>query len=262
MLEYLSEESFVALLYFEFDFKAMMLTVISAGINLFLASEHHECTLVPISSCYLGIFEQADMQRVTLPFKQGDIYCMMSDGLSDLIEMHGITKQQGLIEYADWLQKMTKNPDRTDDCSAICIEIVQKNKEFCILSINNEQELLQAQQLMSEFLLRNTPTHATMLEVAVNEAVNNGFRVGGMVCVKMRRVGATLIIRVRDDGPGFSTRAVNLHLQTAMDDEEFDDAFDEVVLESNGRGILLMKMLCDRLTYNAKGNEVLLMKRI
>jgi len=29
-----------------------------------------------------------------------------------------------------------------------------------------------------------------------------------------------------------------------------------------GRGILLMKMFCDKVIYNAKGNEVLLMKVI
>ncbi len=262
MLEYLSEESFVALLYFEFDFQTRILTIISAGINLFLVAEPDQCTLVPIFSCYLGLFDKADIQKITIPFKPGEIYCMMSDGLSDLIEMHGTSMHQDIASYNAWLGEMTKNPDRRDDCSAICIEILRNDTESYILHINNDEELVKAQQSISEFLIRNIPNHADALEVGINEALNNGYSIAGAVHVKMKRFGGTVIVRVKDDGPGFDTNETNQRLRKKMCHEDFDDAFEDLLLEEGGRGILLMKMLCDRLIYNAKGNEILLMKKI
>ena len=97
-----------------------------------------------------------------------------------------------------------------------------------------------------------------MLEVAVNEAMNNGFYYCGRVCVKIRRVGGKLIIRVKDDGLGFKTKRVNMKLEGNMYEKEFD----ELLEVEGGRGILLMNLFCDRVIYNTKGNEVLLMKKI
>ncbi|MBP2626988.1 MAG: protein,PAS protein,PAS protein [Firmicutes bacterium] len=261
MMQYLSEESFAALMYFEFDFQDAILKVISGGVNFFMTVNPHECTLVPVFSCYLGIFEKTDVQTLTRSIKPGEIYCMMSDGLSDLIEIQGTKKLKDVAEYTSWLEIMAHSPDRMDDCSAICIEVLQENKKMNILHIENSEELEQAQTCISEFLEDHIPD-AVMLEVAINEAVNNSFRMGGRVRVKLRRVGGRLIIRVKDNGPGFRTREVNDQLKKAMHDEEFDAAFDQLLLEESGRGILLMQMLCDRLIYNSKGNEVLMMKKV
>ena len=97
-----------------------------------------------------------------------------------------------------------------------------------------------------------------MLEVAINEAMNNGFYYCGRVRVKIRRMGGKLIIRVKDFGPGFNTQEVNGLLKEDMYEKEFD----ELLEAEGGRGILLMKLFCDKVVYNAKGNEVLLMKQI
>jgi len=71
-------------------------------------------------------------------------------------------------------------------------------------------------------------------------------------------VGGKLIIRVKDDGPGFNNNKVNVQLKEDMYKEEFD----ELLEAEGGRGILLMKLFCDKVIYNSKGNEVLLMKKI
>lgn len=127
-----------------------------------------------------------------------------------------------------------------------------------MLDIKNDGDLKRAQVIISEFLERNVPIHAPILEVAINEAMNNGFYACGRVRVKTRQVGGKLIIRVKDDGPGFNTKRVNVQLKKSMDEEEFD----ELLETERGRGILLMRLFCDKIIYNAKGNEVLLMKRI
>ena len=257
IMNYLYEDSFIALLYFEFDLQAAKLKLISAGITLFLADKPHECSLVPISGCYLGIIDDPVIEMVTVPLKAGEIYCMMSDGASDLIELHGIRKQGSFADYENWFEIMAECPERNDDFSVICIEILQENKETNVLDIKDKGDIERVQITISEFLKRNAPSHAPMLEVAVNEAINNGFNSGGRVRVKTRRAAGKIIIRVKDDGLGFNTKEVNV-----LKKEKYEKKFDELLEAEGGRGILLMKLFCDKVIYNAKGNEVLLMKQI
>jgi len=96
------------------------------------------------------------------------------------------------------------------------------------------------------------------MEVANNEAMNNGFLACGRVRLKARRVGGRLIIRVKDDCQGFNTKDVNVKRKI----EKYEEEFEKMLEAEGGRGILLMKMFCDKVIYNAKGNEVLLMKVI
>lgn len=84
MAQYLSEESFAALIYFEFDFQTMILTIISAVLIFSVKPQVNE--LIPVFSCYLGLLDYADIQILKMPFQAGQIYGMMSDGVSDLME--------------------------------------------------------------------------------------------------------------------------------------------------------------------------------
>jgi PAS domain S-box-containing protein len=258
IMQYLYEGSFAALLYFEFDFQAATLKLISAGITLFLFANSQECSLEPISGCYLGIIDNPEIQIQIRPLKAGDIYCLMSDGASDLIESRGLNKQGSIIEYKNWLEKLAESPDRNDDFTVVCIESLQETKEIQILDIRNVEDIERAQIMINEFLERNTPLHAPVLEIAINEAMNNGFEACGQVCIRTRRVGGKLIIRVKDFGPGFNTKEINIRPKKDM----FEEQFNQILEAEGGRGILLMQLFCDRVIYNDKGNEVLLMKRI
>ena len=255
---YLYEDSFIALMYFEFDLITGVLKVISAGITLYLVAKPHECRLVPISGCYLGMIDDPEIEMQIIPLKAGEIYCMMSDGASDLMELHGLQKQGSYKEYMVWLEQLKESSEKRDDFTAICIEILPENGETDVLDIKNEGDLRRAQIIISEFLERNASIHALTLEVAINEAMNNGFDSGGQVRVKTRRAGDKLIIRVKDEGPGFNTKEVNNQLQKDM----YEEKFEELLEEEGSRGIPLMKLFCDKVIYNAKGNEVLLMKKI
>lgn len=127
-----------------------------------------------------------------------------------------------------------------------------------MLLIKNDEELQRAQKWISEFLQMNTPIYAPLLEIAVNEAINNGYNSSGRIGLKLKCMGRKLIIRVKDDGPGFNTKEVNVHLEKNI----YEEKFEEMLESEGGRGILLMKIFCDKVIYNSKGNEVLLMKNI
>ncbi|MDP4158945.1 MAG: PAS domain S-box protein [Bacillota bacterium] len=257
IMNYLYEGSFLALLYFEFDLQQCVLKLISAGITLFLAAKPHECSLVPISGCYLGIIDDPIIETTTIQLKVGEIYCLMTDGASDLIELHGISKQESLPEYMNWLEKLAGTTENNDDFTVIGVEVLQENMKTNVLEIKNVEDLETARVIISEYLERNASIHAPVLEVAINEAINNGFNACGRVRVKTRRVEDKLIVRVKDYGPGFKTEKVNALLKKGLYEEEFD----ELLEAEGGRGILMMKMFCDRVIYNSKGNEVLMMKR-
>lgn len=258
VMDYLYEGSFIALLYFEFDLPSGLLKLISAGITLFLAARPQDCLLVPLYGSYLGIVDDPEINMETIPLKAGEIYYLMSDGASDLIEMYGISKQENSGKYMEWFKKLAASPDRNDDFSVIGIEILQEYKEMKILEIQNDEDLERAQVIISKFLEKNAGSYAMTLEVAVNEALNNGFRASGRVLIKLKRIGRSLMIRVKDDGVGFNPKGESYQTIIEMNEEESD----ELLEAEGGRGIYLMKLFCDKVIYNAKGNEVLLVKNL
>ncbi|MCE5285961.1 MAG: PAS domain-containing protein [Pelosinus sp.] len=258
MQQYLYEESFAGVMYFEFNFQTAILKVISGGINLFLVATQDKCSLIPVYSGFLGVFDEADVEVLTMSFKAGEIYSMMTDGVSDLIETHGVKRQKGLAGYTAWLEGFSKSSERSDDCSAIVIEIVEAKGKLKVSCSMNDQEISEVQRAISDFLGEVAPDCAVMLEVAVNEAINNSLAASGQAFITIKRIGRKLIARVMDDGPGFDTARTRGEFKSAV----CEAIIDETQLSERGRGILLMQAFCDHVIYNRKGNQVLLIKNI
>jgi serine/threonine-protein kinase RsbW len=89
--------------------------------------------------------------------------------------------------------------------------------------------------------------------LAINEAVNNALTHGKGVWsgeVKLRihvYQGRLLLIRIKDSVNGFVPAVVSTS----------DDLWQE-----NGRGLLLMRAMMDKVCYNRLGNSVLLVKKL
>jgi serine/threonine-protein kinase RsbW len=88
--------------------------------------------------------------------------------------------------------------------------------------------------------------------VALTEAVNNGLQHGNKtnpdtnIEITFKVKNDTLIFTVKDQGPGF-------------DYENLPDPTDPGNIEKpTGRGIFLMKHLCDNVTFEEKGAKVIL----
>lgn len=99
------------------------------------------------------------------------------------------------------------------------------------------------------------------MEMAVHEGLNNALRAGEHVEIILRCSGERLIVRIKDDGPGFAAGELNYRLKT-FSDEELTRVFEEKRMEEHGRGILLMKAFMDKLVYSANGKELLMIKRL
>lgn len=98
-----------------------------------------------------------------------------------------------------------------------------------------------------------------LMEVAINEAVNNALRSNRSekpIILTLRVTpGKRLIIRVKDNGKGFNA------IETLKEISYSPNlAFEERLNEESGRGLSIMNAASDKLFFNQKGNELLLMK--
>ncbi len=86
--------------------------------------------------------------------------------------------------------------------------------------------------------------------ISLTEAVNNAFQHGNandlskQVCVRTNRNNRVLCFRITDEGPGF-------------DPEQLPDpTAPENVEKPGGRGVFLMRQLCDRVRFTDNGSTV------
>ncbi|MDZ5474092.1 ATP-binding protein [Bacillus sp. 31A1R] len=100
-----------------------------------------------------------------------------------------------------------------------------------------------------------------LMEVAVNEAINNALKSNRdqkpvTLCIRVTNYDR-LIIRIKDNGKGFNAQDA-LSSVTASPEA----IFEEKLLEESGRGLSIIASASDKVYYNRKGNEVLMMKYI
>ena len=94
------------------------------------------------------------------------------------------------------------------------------------------------------------------IKLAVQEAVVNAVEHGNrcdarkMIHVSCDATDDCVSLIVRDEGEGFDPACVP------------DPTLPDNILREHGRGIFLMKNLCDEVRYNDKGNEVTITKRL
>ncbi|EKN71197.1 ATP-binding protein [Schinkia azotoformans] len=114
---------------------------------------------------------------------------------------------------------------------------------------------------ISDFIKDMVADDSTLVEVVLNEAVNNAIKHGRnkkvLVRVKIQKNGF-LVIRVKDRGKGF---AVDETIQKVNETNMMKD-INYTTLKESGRGLFIMQQVMDKVIYNKKGNDVLLVKNI
>jgi len=94
------------------------------------------------------------------------------------------------------------------------------------------------------------------VKLAAQEAVVNAVEHGNgsdstkLVHISCETAGDAVTLVVSDEGNGFNPAAVP------------DPTLPENILREHGRGLFLMRNLCDEVFYNEKGNEITIIKRI
>ncbi len=101
------------------------------------------------------------------------------------------------------------------------------------------------------------------IRVILNELLINAIKHGNMYsAIKTVQIKAgkadkeSLYFIIEDEGTGFEYDIPN---STLLDEIGFES---EDYLEENGRGMLIVEKLCDRIKYNKKGNKVVVLKKL
>lgn len=103
----------------------------------------------------------------------------------------------------------------------------------------------------------------TMIEIAINEAVNNAFKYGSigktelavMISIFLLQPNY-LLIRIKDAGNGFCAERLLARTENVCENDQ------EWQWGESGRGLFIMEAVMDQVRYNAKGNAVSLLKSI
>jgi len=88
----------------------------------------------------------------------------------------------------------------------------------------------------------------------------NRHRAEALVRVTYRTYEDRVEIVIRDEGPGFNPREVP-HAARPDDPIAHMDVREKLGLREGGFGMMISRGMLDELRYNAKGNEVTLVKR-
>ena len=257
MKPYFTEDSFAGVLLFELDFQAGLATVVCGGINYFFVHTKKGLEKMTIPGSFVGLTEEPEFGELQIPIAGGDAFYFMSDGISDRVA--GIELLQSFDAACQFLKQLSEAEDSWDDCSAVCIHIQPFCRYHVCFDVAQPEELQFVRDEIHRLLQAFAGPAAGMLEVAVNEAVNNSMEAcpptrEQPILIKIGIIGKRLIVRVRDCGAGFDWKS-----RMTQDDQKLSL---ERLLAESGRGIMIMKIVFDKIYYNRSGNEVLLSKQL
>lgn len=130
------------------------------------------------------------------------------------------------------------------------------------LTFRTQEDYRQIREVVQEDIRKIVGReYSFLVEVAINEAVNNALNSnkGHKPVTLYIRVtsGNRLIIRVKDQGDGFDASKA---LEKISDSDDY--LFENKLFDESGRGLSIMKSVTDKVIYNRKGNEILLMKHL
>lgn len=117
---------------------------------------------------------------------------------------------------------------------------------------SNPQNILEVEQFVTELMTKyqiNADLHPNIL-ISLTEAVNNAIRHGNeedeskIVSVDLQKNKDTLSFRICDEGSGFDPKLVP------------DPTCPENIQKTGGRGVFIMKQLCDKMSYKSNGSVV------
>ncbi|OPZ86516.1 MAG: Anti-sigma F factor [Firmicutes bacterium ADurb.Bin419] len=96
------------------------------------------------------------------------------------------------------------------------------------------------------------------LKVVLNELLQNAIRHGNKEVIEKQvkiRVGVNdndVYFIIEDEGEGFVNRCSG----------QQDPLLDMCDMKESGRGLLIVRNLCEKVKYNAKGNKVVVLKKL
>lgn len=255
---YLPDGSFAAAMVFSLDVRRKVLTCISAGINYFLASTGVSNGWVCLPGRPLGIGDSVDVGEMTLPVQHADTFFFLTDGITDRMSQEEFFDAHDFGATVGLLEQLATDPVKRDDSSGLCLQFNGRPNFPLYFELPTETERQHIRPRVQGLLTDLANGNQAEILICLGEAVMNAFEHGKKARVKVNKIGNRLILRVREDGPGFPGNEYVAKLKA----DGLQETFAANVLEERGRGIPLMLSFMDSVIYNRQGNEVMLVKKM
>ncbi|WP_149029962.1 PAS domain S-box protein [Effusibacillus lacus] len=120
-MSYFVEDSFAAVICFEIDFSQKTLTCVAGGINHFLVLSSQNQRVMKLPGTFVGLFEDVEYERHVFPYRSGDSFFFMSDGLLDLLPVQNDQRFTDFSASVSMLEQLSKRA--SDDATAVCIKL-------------------------------------------------------------------------------------------------------------------------------------------
>ncbi|MDR3566173.1 MAG: SpoIIE family protein phosphatase [Negativicutes bacterium] len=254
---YLPDGAFAAAMLFSLDLRRRQLTCISAGINYLLLSNKNNNGWVCLPGGFLGIPPLTNFGVATFSLQHGDAIYFLTDGFYAGMTPAAPMPVHDFDETVGALAECAVREERSDDCTALAIRLKCFSPQplYFEYSKPGDRALLRPRVLKG--LIDTVGARSFTIEVAFGEALSNALREGLRVRVKFNKLGNRLIIRIHNDGPGFPGNEAVSKIKAAGVQQTFLDR----LAEEHGRGIPIMLKMMDRVIYNRRGNEIMLVKK-
>lgn len=126
---YFSEGAYAAILMFDFDFTKGMLRCFSGGINRFLARTGDVSGSITLPGSFIGLLESPEFYCKSMPFRSGDEFYFITDGVAELLEPGIMDQYQSYEELTAELTALANSERRWDDCAGIFVKIKGRVRE-------------------------------------------------------------------------------------------------------------------------------------
>jgi PAS domain S-box-containing protein len=259
MINYLSEETFVAALYFEFDLSSKILNYVPCGINEIILERKQTLETITTPAFLIGMFKEAQFELHQLQLHDEDSLYFLTDGITDLLPSHYPVEFLQEDNFFSYLEKISSSVLLDDDATAL--KLTLKPQETNLLNevfiSKDSAHIDQIKRKVTTILSNVFVLDTYFVELAFNEALNNAIRASDKIELLIFRGNDYLGITIIDDGPGFD---VKKKLNELMNKN--DMMMEELVWSESGRGIYLMHKCMDKVEYNLQGNQVTLFKKL
>ncbi|PLX16222.1 MAG: hypothetical protein C0601_11415 [Candidatus Muiribacterium halophilum] len=260
---------FVTMIYSIYDWKTRTLRMAKAGHNPpLIFKKNGEILRINPQGLFLGMFRDCILKEENHIIDKDDIVVFYTDGVEDAVnekgENFGLDRLKATIwenldmtpeELKDLVVKKIRdfsgNAPQADDISIIIGKGVEYNNREIELK-NHKAEINRLFNYLTKLLANSGIEGEDILfkvrlivDEALCNAIEHGNRLDEKKTIKVTHElkGKKLILTIEDDGDGFEWKR-KLLSENSVD-----------IKSDRGRGIIILKELCDEFVYNSKGNN-------
>jgi len=275
LCEHTLDGQFLTAFFGVLDCSSLRLTYVNASHCAPVLLRNGELQLLDTEGLFLGMFEEPQYEEKQLQLRVSDTLVFYTDGVTqamgeegqlyrhqrlyDFLRSHSEAEVEDLADqlFVD-LRMHTGGVASVDDATLLALEVMKRPAGEQVITIPSDPaEIPHVDAAIASELAAVGFGERTVfgVKLAIEEAVINAIKHGNhndkgkVVRITFSVNDDRAVIRVTDAGVGFSP------------DEVPDPTADENMEHDHGRGIFLMRAYMDEVSFNEKGNEVVMVKR-